>query len=234
MFSSKEAINVKEKIKEIHYDKNKNYSLNDYINLETLSLFTEDEFNSMPYWEQSYCSRIWTCNEEIINKYKINKYKTDQTLKKNYDKIIKNLHKTDKNKYISMLDFSFINEEDYSKLKIVDKLQYLQIQEFIEILLPEERSNLNENQKKILKDNFSIWIGSRLLSFIFTNIYLLYARRYGLFFLSFLLSLSPYLLPFKLLFSLCIAWELPQLCYEWVSPNMRKCLAENYEQWIWK
>jgi len=234
--SSKEVMkvkeeNFKEKIKEIHYDKNKNYSLNDYINLETLSLFTEQEFYDMFNGRQFYYGnlkykRIYTCQKEIIEKL------LDNHIFEIPDKIIKNLHKIDKNEYINILDFSHIKSEDYSKLTIVEKIPYFNVCEFVkEFCIPEKRADLNDAWKELLKKKF--WLGriSRIGAFIFLWLYLLYARRYGLFFLGILLYFTW---PFQLLFRLYVALNLPELCYEWDAPNMRKYLAENYEQWVWK
>lgn len=230
--SSKEIIKIKEekfkeKIEEIHYDKNKNYSLNDYINLETLSLFTENEFQIMSYNEKLNSKRIWTCQKEIIEKL------LDEDISKVSNKIIQNLHKINKDEYINVLDFSHIKAEDYENLKIVEKIPYFSIQEFVEeFCIPEKWEDMNTKWKKLLESKFSIGRISSILSFFATWFYLLYARRYGLFLIAWLLLfIFP---PFQILFRLYVAFNLPRLCYEWDAPNMREFLAKNYEQWIYE
>lgn len=241
--SSEETMKIKkEKFKGIHYDKNKNYSWNDYINLKTLSLFTENEFNDMFYNEKINCKRIWTCQKEIIEiLLEENVFSVSDKVIKNLndtDKIIKILRKINKDEYINVLDFSHIKPEDYSKLRIVEKILYINIYTFVEeFCIPEKWEDLNIKWKKLLESEFLIgWISS-MLSFFFTWFYLLYARRYDLLFGTLLASCIleffwPVELLFQLIFRSYVALNLPKLCYEWSAPNMRKYLVENYEQWI--
>lgn len=228
--SSKETMKVKEenskeKNLKMHYDDNKEYTINDYINLETLTLITSNEFTDLDYYQKYLYNPIWVVWKEILEK--LYNYKVSEVP----DKVIKKLHKINKDEYINVFDFSNIKKEDYSKLRIEDKIKYLEIIKFVkEFCIPEKRDDLNDAWKELLKKKFNwlSWI-SRIGAFIFLWLYLLYARRYGLFFLGILLSFTW---PFQLLFRLYVALNLPELCYEWDAPNMRKYLAENYEQWI--
>jgi len=111
---------------------------------------------------------------------------------------------------------------DEKKLKLPLKKEISKKSKSIaDINLPEEWDWLTERQKELLRNRFPIsWRRYRLLTFLITPIFLLYARRYGLFILWFIPVVW-------LIIWIYASINLEKLCYNWSSPNFKKCLKEN-------
>lgn len=90
---------------------------------------------------------------------------------------------------------------------------------------------LSQNQQSVLKKYFPIsWI-FKVFAFLFPGFYLLYARRYILYIflhiITLLCSASPiFLIITRLLIWVLVGCFLEELCYNWSSPNMDRCLNE--------
>lgn len=92
--------------------------------------------------------------------------------------------------------------------------------------LPVEWDQLSFRQQDLLKARFPISGWYKVLAFIFPGIYLLYMRKYGLFFLALLLSLIPGV---TLVVRILLVIYLEKVAYHKGSINMKNALvAEDY------
>ena len=214
-----------------------NYTFDDYVDLDNFLFYKEDEIHLINSHARLNLDRIWDVKYELFRKIYWNK----NWLKTIPQSVKNDIVKYGINGYINRLNFEFKTQDEYSLLKLDEKLSYIKISDFLYDELPQKREDLTKEQKDILYKNFSIWIFSRIFAFILPWLFLLYSRRILFFFWAVLLLFFTWIigdfLPLLwiiwlwllLLIRIYVACNLPRLCYEWSSPNMRKCLITNFK-----
>lgn len=119
------------------------------------------------------------------------------------------------------------SKEVKTKKSTTRKKKELQIQD-----LPDKWDYLNSRQKEVLIKNFPLTWWYKVAVFFFPWIFLLYARRYRLYVLLFVLCCIPGLNVIVAILAriiICVQWE--SLCYNKDSINMKRTLLQYRNKW---